>query len=332
MAKKDKDKDKKKKDKGRKKDKGVRLEQGPSRDLDDLPSLAPAESHGTYSDGHPLDEVHYLECKLILKPDNFTSVKSFKQCSEQVRRAADDEKVGFDTSMFAGQRPQIREVIFLDTPDFQLYNNAFILRRRVTYDNGFPVGDPEVVFKFRHPDLQAAAEMDVRPSLPGQHIMKFKAEALPLKDRLGGFRLLYSHNVEFPMASASNSTAMREVVQGLPALQALAISGDQHLALVNQMIVEEVLLDLGVLDFGRGVTAKANAALWRSRGDHRPLVGEFSFQCKFRRRDELHDKAMRRCQKFFVTLQDQIKDMISLTTTKTGMVYRAQGNAPAAHE
>ena len=72
------------------------------------------------------------------------------------------------------------------------------------------------------------------------------------------------------------------------------------------MIVEEVLLDLGVLDFGKGVTAKANAALWRSRGDHRPLVGEFSFQCKFRRRDELHDKAMRRCQKFFVTLQDQI--------------------------
>ena len=24
---------------------------------------------GQYSDGHPLDEVQYLECKLILKPD-----------------------------------------------------------------------------------------------------------------------------------------------------------------------------------------------------------------------------------------------------------------------
>jgi hypothetical protein len=29
---------------------------------------------GTYSDGHPLDEVRYLECKLILKPDHFSSV------------------------------------------------------------------------------------------------------------------------------------------------------------------------------------------------------------------------------------------------------------------
>ena len=330
MAKKD--KEKKRKDKGGKTEKGKKKQKAEARNLDELPPLAAHESHGTYSDGHPLDEVHYLECKLILKPDNFTSVKSFKQCSELVRRAAAECKVGFDTSIFAGQRPQIREVIFLDTPDFQLYNNAFILRRRVTYENGFPVGDPELVFKFRHPDLQAAAEMDVRPSLPGQHLMKFKAEALPLKDKLGGFRLLYSHNVEFPMITASDATAMREVVQALPALQALAISEDQHLALVNQMIVEEVLLDLGVLDFGKGVTAKANAALWRSRGDHRQLVGELSFQCKFRRRDELHDKAMRRCQKFFVTLQDHIKDQISLTTTKTGMVYRAQGNAPAAHE
>ena len=27
---------------------------------------------GHYSDGHPLDEVHYLECKIILKSDRFT--------------------------------------------------------------------------------------------------------------------------------------------------------------------------------------------------------------------------------------------------------------------
>ena len=32
---------------------------------------------GQYSDGHPLDEVQYLECKLILKPDRFTAAKAF---------------------------------------------------------------------------------------------------------------------------------------------------------------------------------------------------------------------------------------------------------------
>ena len=34
---------------------------------------------GAYCDGHPLDEVQYLECKLILKPDRFTSAKVFQE-------------------------------------------------------------------------------------------------------------------------------------------------------------------------------------------------------------------------------------------------------------
>ena len=35
-------------------------------------------------------------------------------------------------------------------------------------------------------------------------------------------------------------------------------------------------------------------------GDHTPLVGEYAFQAKFDRRDELHPKVQRRCEEFFV--------------------------------
>lgn len=290
---------------------------------------------GTYSDGHELDDVHYLECKLILRSDRFTSVKSFRQFGELVRHAAKQCGVGFDASPFAGVLPQIREVVFFDTPDFRLYNNAFILRRRTLFKNGFPVGEPEVVFKFRHPDLQTAAETDVRPQIPGSHIMKFKAEALPLKERLGGYRLLYSHNVQFPLSAAPSGedrSVASELVKALPALQKLDFAGNERLELVNQMIVEEVLLDLAVLDFGNGVLAKSNAALWRSRGDHRSLVGEFSFQAKFRRRDELHENARTRMEQFFITLQEELSDWVSLTATKTGIVYHQSGNPPVGHE
>src|SRR4029077_16259011 len=107
--------------------------------LEDVPG-APEMQQGTYSDGHPLDEVHYLECKLILKAERFTSVRSFRQFADFVRRASDASGVDFDTSSCAGVLPQIREVLFLDTPGFQLYNNAFILRRRTLFENGFPVG------------------------------------------------------------------------------------------------------------------------------------------------------------------------------------------------
>ena len=141
---------------------------------------------GQYTDGSPLDDVQYLECKLILKTDEFTSAEGFRKYAKLVAKAAEECGVGFDTSSAKGAPPAIREVMFLDTEDFRLYNNAFILRRRVRFEDGFPAEEPEVVFKFRHPDQQQAAEVDVRPNLPGDYRIKFKAEALPLKDQLGG--------------------------------------------------------------------------------------------------------------------------------------------------
>jgi hypothetical protein len=289
---------------------------------------------GHYSDGHPLDDVHYLECKIILKPDRFTSKQGFQGFCDLARRAAEKADVDLSTTHLAGQRPEIREVVFLDTADFRLYNNAFILRRRISYEDGFPVGDPEIVFKVRHPDMQKAAELDVRPHIPGVHKIKFKAEALPLRDQVGGMRLLYSHNAEFGLSQVQEAdrTSMGTFVRLFPCLAALKTSDSDKVDLVNHAIVEEVLFDLGKLDFGKGVEAKSNAALWRVRGDHLPLVGEYSFQAKFDKRDELHPKVKRRCEDFFVLLQNIASDWVALGTTKTGAVYRLNGNPPQNHE
>jgi hypothetical protein len=289
---------------------------------------------GHYSDGHPLDDVHYLEVKAILKGEKFNSVQDFHRFGELVAKTAKKCDVGFDTSEFEGYKPQIREVLFLDTKDFRLYNNAFILRRRITYDDGFLTGDPEIVFKFRHPDLQTAAEMDVRPVISGDYRVKFKAEALPLKDRIGGYRLLFSHNVEFPLSAVreQDKTSMKTVLHVLPALKTLQTSKTDRIELVNATAVAEVLLDLGMLDFGKGVDAKCNVAVWRTRGDERQLVGEFAYQCKFKKRSELHEKAMERCKNLFCSLQRVAKDWMAPGATKTGAVYRLKGNPPKAHE
>jgi len=103
-------------------------------------------------------------------------------------------------------------------------------------------------------------------------------------------------------------------------------------SLVNQTVVEEVLQDLGELDFGKGVKTDANVALWRTRGEHLPLVGEFAFAAKFKRREDVHDKARRRCAQFFLRLQQLGNAWIYLGATKTGIVYRLKGNPPQAHE
>ena len=295
--------------------------------------LVPDLKRGQYSDGHPLDEVQYLECKLILKPDRFTSAKVFFDYGKLVAQTAKKFGIGFiDKDVVL--KPAIREVVFLDTGDFRLYNNAFILRCRIRYEDGFPAGDPEIVFKYRHPDMQKAAELDVRPNIAGNYRIKFKAEALPLKDQVGGYRMLSSHNIQFPLSQApeGDRTSMTTLARVFPVLATLKTSESERVELVNQTIVEEVLQDLGVLDFGHGNTAEANIAIWRERGTLHPMCGEFAFEVKFQRRDELHEKAMDRCRQFFIELQQAGRDWLFLGTTKTGLVYRLKGNPPQAHE
>ena len=311
------------------------MKRGAKASSDDFRVKRVAElKKGKYSDGHPLDKLQYLEAKVILKGDRFDSIETFQHFAKLVKQAAEQADVDFSRKGFKHERPRIREVLFLDTTDFRLYNHAFILRRRQDYVDGFAVGDPEMVFKFRHPDLQKAAAMDVRPVLSGEYKVKFKVEALPLKNEVGSLRMLYSHNVEFPLSAVhdANRTSSATLLHVLPALKHVQMSKADRVELVNATAVEEVLQDIGMLDFGKGVTAKADVSVWRTRGDQRQLVGEFAFQIKTERRNDLHAIAMQRAEQFFVTLQYVARDWLALGTTKTGAVYRLKGNPPNAHE
>jgi hypothetical protein len=295
-----------------------------------VPQLKP----GTYADGLPFHQVQYLCCKLILRPNRFTSRQSLFDFARVMKAPAAENRVGLSTKGFQNEPLKIREVLFIDTADFRLYNNAFILRRRIPYEDGFPVGDPEIVFKFRHPDIQQAAETDVRPQILGHHRVKFKSQALPLKDRLGGIRMLFSHNVQFPlsMAGYGDKLSMEAMIRIFPALERIKRAPNERFSMVNDTIIEEVLQDIALLDFGQGMTAKTNVAIWRTRGEHRPLIGEFAFQIRFRDRKELGREALQRAEAFFVALQYAAEDWIALNATKTGVVYRLLGNPPKAHE
>ena len=295
----------------------------------------PQIKQGTYADGLPFHEVKYLCCKLILKPNRFTSRESLFAFGDVLRAPAAEHGVAFTRKGFHAVPLKIREVLFADTADFRLYNNAFILRRRIPYTDGFPSGDPEIVFKFRNSDIQQAAEMDVRPQIRGTHRVKFKCQALPLKDKLGGIRLLFSHNVQFPrsqMGHGGDVLSMEAMTQVFPVLERLKKEPGERITLVSDTIIEEVLQDIGELDFGDGMGAKTNVSLWRTRGEHRPLIGEFSFQVRFEDRKDLARAALQRAEAFFVALQFAAADWISLNATKTGVVYRLHGNPPKAHE
>ena len=297
------------------------------------PGSVAAPAGGTYGDGVPLDNITYLEAKLILKPDRFTSVEGFRDFGKLVQKVAKKTGVGFISDPEAGRRPQIREITFGDTFDFRLYNNAFILRRRISYVDGFPVGDPEIVFKYRHPDERKAAAMDVRPSIAGKYRIKFKAEALPLKDQVGGYRILYSHNCQFGRSQMhEGDRSMETLARVFPAIAALKQHDNEEISLVNGGIVEEVLLPLGQLDFGKSLVGKCDIGLWRTRGEHKSLVGEFAFQVQFNRRQDVAEKQKKLAAQFYGSLQHEVEDWLALGVTKTAMVYRLNGNTPQSHE
>jgi hypothetical protein len=297
-----------------------------------VPQLKP----GTYADGMPIHQVKYLCCKLVLRPNKFHSRESFFDFGEVMRGPAKEHGVKYTIAGFDSKPVKIREVLFIDTEDFRLYNHAFILRRRIPYKDGFPIGDPEIVFKFRHPDMQVAAETDVRPNIRGEHRVKFKCQALPLKEKLGGIRLLFSHNVQFPRSAIGMGHEvvhdMDALLELLPVLARVRKSPKEEIKLVSNTIVEEVLQDIGVLEFDKDITCKANVAIWRTRGEHRPLIGEFAFQFRFEDRALLGNEALKRAEAFFIALQYAAEDYIALNTTKTATVYRLLGNPPKSHE
>ena len=164
------------------------------------------------------DVVHYREYKILLKPDRFTSKHGFLEFWEAAHKTLKqlDLKVDVDHHAFDSQ---VREVLFYDTPEFDLYNNHFILRKRTFYDQGWPRDSHELTFKFRAPDLKAAAAVDVHPQLGGHDEIKFKEELLLDRDRLGGMRSVYSHGCVLTSPNIELERGVDDIARAFPTLK-----------------------------------------------------------------------------------------------------------------
>jgi len=293
--------------------------------------MAPqSQSNSTYSDGHPCDSVQYREYKLILLPDRFTSPEALHEFGKLVRGAAKHAGVSV-TRPAEVQKEHLREIVFFDTPSFDLYESSFILRQRAAHQDGWPIGDSELTLKFRHPEVDAAARIDVRPATDHAFRVKFKEELLPPHGHGDGMRSLFSHNVVLSMPPEHLQADIARAARVFPALRALLARTDP-LEIVQRARITEVLEDVGVLDFGHGLTAKANVALWRTGVVGPSLVGELAYQCKFQRGEDMHVKARKRADELYMELQTAVRDWLARGVTKTRVVYGLGKTVPRHHE
>ncbi len=268
----------------------------------------------------PKDVVHYREYKILLLPDRFFTKHGFLEfwqaASKTVKRLGlkvDNDPHAFDS--------QVREVLFYDTPEFHLYNNHFILRKRTYYEQGWPRPGHELVLKYRDPDLAKAAAVDVHPELGGHDEIKFKEELLLGRDRLGGIRSVYSHGCVLTSPNIVLDAGIENIQKAFPALRQIDISPATRMALVNNVAVEEVQNTIGIIHFHHHFKGKATIAVWRDRAMEKSLAGEFAFQCKFEEMEDVPKSAIQLSEDFYKEVQLDCSQWVKLGTTKTAMVY-----------
>ena len=272
------------------------------------------------------DVVHYREYKILLRPDRFTSKHGFLEFWEAASKTLKKLGLKVDVDRHAFDS-QVREVLFYDTPEFDLFNHHFILRKRTFYDQGWPRPGHELAFKYRDPELKPAAAVDVRPQLGGHNEIKFKEELLLERDRLGGMRSVYSHGCVLVSPKIELDRGIENIAGAFPALQNIDIRPKTKIELVNSVAVEEVQNTLGFIHFGHHYKGKATIAIWRNRALEKSLSGEFAFQCKFDRLEEVHGSSVDLSEEFYKAIQLDCAEWIRLGTTKTAMVY-GLGNVP----
>ncbi|ACK52618.1 conserved hypothetical protein [Methylocella silvestris BL2] len=268
-----------------------------------------------------MDDIHYREYKILLRPERFFNPTQFEVYWKKLCAVAELHKVGAVTNKDAFHR-HVREVLFYDTETCDLYRNAFILRKRTFYTDGWPDPEHELTFKFRHADMKTAADVDVTPYMEANAAIKFKEEVLPLKDQVGGMRSLYSHNCVLMTPALEINQGLEHIAAVFPCIGRLTgPSGNAKVSLVNNLPVQEVQVNVGSFDFGHGLEAKATIAIWRNRATETSLIGEFAFQVKFDNYDALHIKAKARSEDFFKDVQTRAPDWVALGATKTAVVY-----------
>jgi hypothetical protein len=268
--------------------------------------------------------VRYAEFKLLLKPDELRHIVDAYALWTHVYRAVD--RSGVDFVPTPGDPPiRARDIMFYDTPHFDLYENHFILRRRTHYRDGWTRSHDELTFKFRHPDVERVRAVDVRPGIDAVTRIKFKREILPLPDRIGGSRHIYTRNCVMVLPQAERAVDVDTLVGLFPALRAVHTGRRPHVALVNQVTVNETLSEFGELDFGHGLAGTVTLALWRDTETSAPVVSELAFQLKFDRLDDQTEARLEPIESFFRSVQHQIARWLFLGTTKTNLVYRREG-------
>ncbi|MBD2634229.1 hypothetical protein H6G52_02545 [Limnothrix sp. FACHB-881] len=209
-----------------------------------------------------------------------------------------------------------REVVFLDTPEHDLLDTGYIVRRRVELKAGKPART-KVMLKYRSPDRYIAWGADVStPTLKGE--TKFEEDIVP------PFRSQFSHSTSAVVESA-NWTTIGDLATNFPGVDSLELSASKPLTVVNQFVAKEFVQRGAIIDFGKQDAEVALTAWYVDpERQKQPSVVEFSFAYGEDAEDFSARSALR-AKKLFDGLQALTDWYDPKAITKTQFAYQFSG-------
>lgn len=279
---------------------------------------------------HDLDELyeslHYREFKILLKAEDFDEAidGEVHDYWKLARRVAGELLISVRRSKVETE-PHYRDIVFLDTPGFDIYRNGFMLRVRRPYIGTEPAKSYELTLKFRGTDIARAGKMELSTAKEIAGRSKFKEELLLVSSQLGGMRSIFSHTVQLKELRAPLGKTFADAMKLFPVLRTLKVPPTTKLAPASPVPVQEVLFELGEFGFRGTKTAKVNMAIWRNPKTKKVLIGEFAYETHFRHYGRLHPVPKLRSERLYRLLQRESGAWVELGTTKTALYYALSG-------
>lgn len=203
-----------------------------------------------------------------------------------------------------------RAIKFIDTDDFNLYKNGFILRERMDKSNIF-----EYTLKFRTLNLKDAQNTKLKVNKKFNIDKSFEEDIIYKNNNLVH---VYTKSVKFE----SNSLIERnEILNLFPVI--LNVISNSNLKIVNNAIINEKAYEFLILKFPFDIKAKCVYTVWANQINNKPFIVEFSFKYKFDENENIQNIAYvhHLADKLFTNFCLKIKPYIAIGKTKTSAIY-----------
>lgn len=203
---------------------------------------------------------------------------------------------------------------YLDTPEFALRKQGFVLR--VREESGKKGKEYKTTLKYRSSDRYMSASQNVASSQAGT--FKFEEDILP------PFRSKFSHSNAIKTKKLPDLSNIDNLITLFPGLETLNLSKKTPINIVNDLQVQEIFRKVAQIEFGELPKVKLGLSFWYLFGqaEELPLVGEFSFDYDDETKSEKFPiQVVAGTNRWFQSLQKQSGWFNFNATTKTSYAY-----------